>query len=326
MEPSGFEARLFLCIVLVSLWSTTIHAQDPVPGVWSTTVENDKWGRGSDSNYTHGTRITYSTEESPRWLSRIAGRLGCQRCTKPTLTEYEFGQEIYTPYGIYLPGPIEHDRPYAGWAYAKATLVAEHPTRNPRLSEFSRMGFQVGIVGPASLAEEAQKLLHKVSGLDAPLGWDHQLENEPGLVFSYSEGVRYGLSSDHGTRLRHVISPYVTGAIGNVSTYVGIGTEFTSHLMSANNKRNADEGWQFFANIEGRAVVRNLFLDGNTWSSSHSVEKKPLVAVATVGLQYRTERFGFRFARLFRSKEFEGQTLPSEYGSLTFWFSPGVAE
>ena len=322
MEPSGFEARLFLCIAVVLLWSTTLNAQDTVTGVWSTTVENDKWGRGSDSNYTHGTRINYRTEESPHWLKRIAGGLGCRRCTNPTSTEYEFGQEIYTPYGIYLPGLIEHDRPYAGWAYAKATLQTEHPTRNPRLGEFSKMGFQIGIVGPASLAEESQKLLHNLKGLDEPLGWDHQLNNEPGLVISYSKGIRYRLSPDSETRLNHVISPYITGEIGNVSTYVGIGTEFTSHLMSANRKRDTDEGWQFFANVEGRAVARNLFLDGNTWSSSHSVEKKPLVAVATVGLQYRAERFGFRFARFFRSKEFDGQVLPSQYGSLTFWLSP----
>ena len=322
MEPSGIRARLFLCIGTVLLWSTAVHAQDAVTGVWSTTVENDKWGRGSDNNYTHGTRITYRTENSPHWLTRIAGRLGCRSCTNPTSTEYEFGQEIYTPFGIYWPGPIEHDRPYAGWAYAKATLSAERPTRNSRLGEFSKMGFQVGIVGPASMAEEAQKLLHEMTGLDEPLGWDHQLNNEPGLVISYTHGVRYVLSSDSRARLNHVISPYVTGAIGNVATYVGIGTEFTSHLISAKSKRQSDEGWQFFANIEGRAVVRNLFLDGNSWSSSHSVAKKPLVAVATAGLQYRTERFGIRFSRLVRSKEFDGQAWPSEYGSLTFWFSP----
>ena len=79
MEPTVMRARLFLCIAIVLLWSTTLHAQDAVSGVWSTTVENDKWGRGSDSNYTHGTRITYRTEKSARWLTGIAARLGCRK-------------------------------------------------------------------------------------------------------------------------------------------------------------------------------------------------------------------------------------------------------
>src|SRR5256885_15874840 len=36
-------------------------------------------------------------------------------------------------------------------------------------------------------------------------------------------------------------------------------------------------GWYLFAGVDGRAIARNIFLDGNTWQTSRGVEKIPLV-------------------------------------------------
>lgn len=33
-------------------------------------------------------------------------------------------------------------------------------------------------------------------------------------------------------------------------------------------------GWYLFAGVEGRAVARNIFLDGNTFRDSRSVDKE----------------------------------------------------
>ncbi|WP_460994321.1 lipid A-modifier LpxR family protein, partial [Staphylococcus aureus] len=43
-------------------------------------------------------------------------------------------------------------------------------------------------------------------------------------------------------------------------------------------------GWYLFAGVDARAVARNIFLDGNTFKDSPSVDKFPLVADANAGL------------------------------------------
>jgi len=42
-------------------------------------------------------------------------------------------------------------------------------------------------------------------------------------------------------------------------------------------------GGYVFAGVEGRAVARDIFLDGNTFQKSPSVDKEPLVGELAVG-------------------------------------------
>jgi hypothetical protein len=63
--------------------------------------------------------------------------------------------------------------------------------------------------------------------------------------------------------------------------------------------------------------VRDIFLDGNSWRNSHSVSKEPLVGEAAVGVSAIFERWKLSFARVHRSREFEGQPSGHSYGSLS---------
>ena len=53
--------------------------------------------------------------------------------------------------------------------------------------------------------------------------------------------------------------------------------------QQARRSRNFDLGLYVFARAEGRAVARNIFLDGNTFGHSQSVDHKWLVADLSVG-------------------------------------------
>jgi hypothetical protein len=75
--------------------------------------------------------------------------------------------------------------------------------------------------------------------------------------------------------------------------------------------------WYLFAGLEGRAVLRNIFLDGNTFSDSHSVDKKPFVGDLQAGLAVQWGRFRFSYTEIFRSKEFEEQESADVFGSLS---------
>jgi hypothetical protein len=76
-------------------------------------------------------------------------------------------------------------------------------------------------------------------------------------------------------------------------------------------------GWYLFAGIEGRAVARNIFLDGNTFRGSRSVDKKHLVGDLQFGfvLDWSDVRLGY--THVLRSREFQAQESVDGFGSLS---------
>src|SRR3546814_8870959 len=96
------------------------------------------------------------------------------------------------------------------------------------------------------------------------------------------------------------VTPHLGAALGNVYTYGagGLTLRFGEDLPddygpprirpalpgSDYFRPTDDFGWYFFAGAEGRIVARNIFLDGNTFKDSHSVDKRPLVADLQAGI------------------------------------------
>jgi lipid A 3-O-deacylase len=76
-------------------------------------------------------------------------------------------------------------------------------------------------------------------------------------------------------------------------------------------------GWYLFAGLEGRAVARNIFLDGNTFQDSPSVDKRLFVGgvQAGVALTYHSTRLAY--THVFRTHEFSGQKNSDQFGALT---------
>ena len=72
-----------------------------------------------------------------------------------------------------------------------------------------------------------------------------------------------------------------------------------------------------FAVVTGRAIGRDIFLDGNTFRDSHSVDKGTLVGhlILEGSLVYR--RLKLSYAHVFQTREFEGQGDKHEFGSIS---------
>ena len=82
---------------------------------------------------------------------------------------------------------------------------------------------------------------------------------------------------------------------------------------------DGDFGIYGFVGAQGRAVARNIFLDGNSFRSSPSVDKEPLVA----DLQAGVSLFWLSGTRLdvsvmHRTEEFEGQHGGDAIGIVSF--------
>ncbi|MDY6852263.1 MAG: lipid A deacylase LpxR family protein, partial [Thermodesulfobacteriota bacterium] len=172
-------------------------------------------------------------------------------------------------------------------------------------------------------------------------GWEHQLDNEPGLMFAWQRSIRawaWRLENEMGLDF----IPHVGACLGNVHTYANMGGEarfglrlpgnFGSPLIRPGGVVNtpSDEtgahaskrwGWHMFAGTDGRAVARNIFLDGNTWKQSHRVEKKHFVADVYGGLSVRYKAVSLTYTHAFRTEEFNGQKDGQIFGSLNLTFS-----
>jgi len=348
---TGFHTSIYAAAVYVLLCGSA-----PPPSfaldrgdaktAWTFSIyfENDLFTH-TDQGYTNGTKLvwispdlsTYADIDTlPAWSLPIIRRLpfintvGLQRNIA-----FSVGQNMYTPQNTSRYELIENDRPYAGWLYGG---IAFHSKNTCHLDSFE---LQFGMVGPLSYAEETQKFVHKVRGFDQPNGWDNQLKNEPGLNVIAERKWRL-LTARKGFGYDAIT--HIGGAVGNVVTYANAGIairagwnvprDFGVSLIRPAGDTNApvDEhdprflgirgfGVHVFASVDARAVLRDIFLDGNTFEDSHSIDKKHVVTDFAAGLSVIYYRFKISYAQVYRTKEFRGQDGDHKFGSITVSFT-----
>ena len=252
---------------------------------------------------------------------------------------FSIGQKMFTPEDIANRNLIINDRPYAGWLYGD---IAFHSKNQRRLDTFE---IQMGLVGDISLAEEAQDLVHSIRGIDKANGWDNQLENEPGIALIYDRKYRIIRRTDIFKHLGFDTILHAGSAIGNVFTDLNSGGEFrigwnlptdfgsalirpagnTNAPTDANDPRYKEGKEAFsmylFAGANGRWVLRDIFLDGNTFSDSHSVDKKSLVGEFIVGSSIVIKNVKLSYTQIFRSTEFKGQKSGQSFGSISLSYT-----
>jgi lipid A 3-O-deacylase len=67
-------------------------------------------------------------------------------------------------------------------------------------------------------------------------------------------------------------------------------------------------------------VARDIFLDGNTWRDSRSVDREPLVGDASLGAVLVLPWVRLTYTHTFRSKEYEGQRDRAQLGAVSLSF------
>lgn len=249
-------------------------------------------------------------------------------------TSYAIGQSIFTPEDITRKDLVEDERPYAGWLYAAVGLISDHRVRDGSLQSkrLDSLELNVGVVGPASLTEETQSMVHRIVGSPQPKGWRNQLHNELGIMLVYDRQWQaqylsevWGLGVD--------LTPHVGGTLGNVMTSLSCGAtlRFGRDLPSDYGppsirpslpgsgffRPTQSFGWYLFVGLEGRFVAHSIFLDGNTFRSSHSVDREPWVGDVQAGLVLTWDDVRLSFTNIFRSDEFVGQKTSTEFGSIS---------
>ncbi len=335
-----------LAATVVALLPLPLLAQEKKPeiehGTLSVYMENDLFG-GTDRYYTSGVKIGWSSANLNKFSeSQVAAPLvpileilpfinteGYQRNFLLTL-----GQNIYTPDNTESVLPVEGDRPYAGWLYMGAGVAWKNESVRQSLV------LNVGVVGSWSFAQEAQRMVHDFRKLDHPKGWDNQLHNELGVTGVYLREWRWP-AHERRTGLNWEFIPHAGLVVGNVQTYANLGGELRAGLhlpddfgtaaigpasttstpvegAAAAERSRFDLGLYVFARVDGRAVARNIFLDGNTFGNSASVDHKWAVADLSVGAAVNYGNTKFAYALIYRTEEFYGQKGGQVFGTVSF--------
>lgn len=302
--------------------------------VWTFTLENDL-AANTDRYFTNGFRISRTSrvgDVPPTLLdvaSPLVGPIGTVRWN------IGLGQNMYTPEDITLVDPPLGDQPYAAWLYGTIGLINDVATGEGRRTQTS-VQLSLGVVGPSALGEQTQATVHDLIGSPDPQGWHTQLHDEPAVLLNLerrwvipSEPVFGGLRAD--------VAPHVGAALGNVFTHAagGLTVRFGepprfdygpprlqphtpgSEYFAPPDEEYGSFGWYVFAGVEGRAVARNIFLDGNTFRDSRSVDKEYFVGDLSAGLVLTFGDTRIAYTHVIRSKEFEGQTGPSVFGGIS---------
>ena len=111
------------------------------------TLENDTFLKKADNDYTHGTEFKYIKDNG--W-------------------QFKVQQNMYTPSDIKVKEHINGDRPYAGMLIGGIGKELFIDAKSP-WSHY--LEINAGVIGRASGAEQAQKMIHKILGCHEPMGW-----------------------------------------------------------------------------------------------------------------------------------------------------------
>ncbi len=297
-------------------------------GTLTLTYENDSF-IGEDDQYTNGIRLSWLSDvnDVPAFVRRAAEATMLFPGGGDARIEYAIGQNMYTPSDITLEFPPEDDRPYAGWLYGMVGIAVENGSR------LHQMDLKIGMVGPSSLAEDTQELIHDyVTNSPEPQGWDTQLPDEPTIQLTYQRSWR-GLGATELWGMDADFTPFSGLSVGTVYNYIEVGamSRLGSNLSldygppriqyspggTGYFVRQPGFEWYIFGGAVGRAIVHNIFLDGTVFEESRSVDKKYFIGEFLAGFALSWKDVRLAYTQVFRTPEFDGQDELEEYGSLT---------
>jgi len=336
-RPLRVAAGLLPLVACASVPAAEAEEQSRSPrSTVALTLENDVF-TGSDNNYSNGLGLTYQSAEFREyeegsfhrdWVEfwSFLPHIGDENCQ--VHAAWTLGQEIYTPDDLHAAPPAADDQPYAGVLFLDSTLYA----RTRKVTH--AWNLRLGLVGPASMAEETQEAVHRAIGSAIPQGWGAQLENEALVNVDYTVGYElYAHELSDATQLRFV--PMVGAALGNYFTGASVAayTELGWHLPPSIGLLSIRRGVDPFVDVEsgdlrpwslstyvgagGFAVGHYLPLDGTLTRDGPSVDSEPFVGFVSVGLTLRLSEFTLSYLLTTFGDAFETQRENTDYGTLS---------
>ena len=319
--------------------------------VWS---ENEAWVYGPEgiTNYSNGLQVSLSpttphepcaTDCSGQLFRRFVDFVNILEAksnspNKEIWLRYGLAHQFFTPDDIAIPTIQPDDRPYAGWLSTSLDIVNEaliHDTDGSDRRYRNSVGLRIGVVGPASFGEELQEFWHGVCDCKDPQGWDLQLGDELGFIYSLGHD-RQLIRNDISDGWSYDVIGSGQAAIGNIysglelSGIVRLGYRLSNRWSATtmadisydDSGNDSDPGFFLFAGLTGRYVARDIFVDGNTWRDSHSVNRTPFVSDQMLGMGIHWKQLELRLTVTRRTNQYRTQAGPVRFGSVVLVWKP----
>lgn len=317
-------AKLVLLFTLL-LTATFAHAQQeekqtaPAP-LLIINLGNDILGlQQSDRYLTSNLGAGAVVSDMPQLIEKIMSQ------GPNTLYAITLNQQMYTPEDIDASEVVPDDRPYAGWLFVR--LQSSDRTKNNLIIS----GIEVGVIGPASLAEDLQDVVHEWTDSTPPQGWDNQLQNELGINIIHLRAHNWRWDT---AKIDQEIVAHAGGSLGNVNTHAEVGglyrvginipddmaASFLGNSALGTRELNQRYSVYLFTAATGRYVLQDIFLDGNTFVDSHSVEKENLVGALKAGVVVGIKGLELGYAVSAVTKQFEQQNGAAHNGIVFLRF------
>ncbi|WP_227537938.1 lipid A deacylase LpxR family protein [Marinobacter vulgaris] len=290
---------------------------------------------GSDRGYTNGLKLSYLTataDDQQRKSSRVARGArdtldflpGLSSRTRDQALAFSLRQLMVTPADITAREPPLDDLPYAGYLSASTTLWSWNANR------ITGYGVHLGVVGPESGAEAAQKWVHKLTGSEEPNGWDYQLGTDVvgGVSAAHAQkllqsGSPESLEQEVSLLGSAMLSSFRTnarvGMVWRIGQHLPVnfvpdyaGTASTIGMPGALN--TGGEGWSVFIGV-GVAYVPYSYLDDN--SSPYQFDESLIQGQAGIGGTWQWNQL--QLAMILRATTGEEETNKDNfsYGTLS---------
>jgi hypothetical protein len=304
------------CLCAGPLAAQTRESPGIEPPTYSISLDNDflvGWavGHGTDFEYTHGAHVRIRGPH--RWR-----------------TEFEIGQELYTPRWN-LDFVLEGARPHAGLLYGAArTYFSAAGLRH----QVTVLG---GVIGPAAGGEPLQRFMHHVFPTMQRLGWEHQIETTPALQLAWTaERPLLALTALPGPVIHMELTPQLE---------LQGGTLYRSAQAAARAELTLGSAWPFrqsgahrapgtpassvtlprgaaitlWARAGTRWVQHNALLTdrvyGDTQPSTVPLSRIPNY---TLGIALRLGRYAIEYSGTRRGREYAWEPTSFTYGTLSF--------
>jgi hypothetical protein len=305
--------------VFVLLGATIAPAQ--TPHTLSLRVDNDAFDfwmapyNRPDEEYTSGVRLTYDGAATPWWWWSFLDRgAACtdrvQRCRS---SRAELGQDIYTPSAsANQPLPKPGSRANAGWLYLSQSARWLQSARSDELT------LTLGVTGPPSLARFTQTFFHGMAPeFNRPTDWNRQIRFEPGAILGFEH--RESLVALYAGPLGFDVLPSVSIKAGNVETSAGTGllTRIGWNLPHPWLSQSVPASVTVSAGVSGRAVLRDIFLDGNTVEPDYRVGHEPVVGAGELGVELRIRAFTLGYRVVDESRSYTAGPRWHPWASMT---------
>jgi hypothetical protein len=303
-------------LLIFGFLSAAVFAQKPVEiGLIS---DNDLWTSPvSDHYYTNGVEF----------FLRYLGTRQTDKLAK-SITEFRVGQYMYNPQSPNAEEIIYHDRPFAGYLFAEAGVNKFYLNES-----VLKVNLQAGVVGPESLAEDFQKLIHNTFGYDPVRGWKYQIQTTYALqanVFyskkllpqAFNEKVDFHIQGD--LNVGTIWMGASIGPMARISFKKPLLPIYDSALHGASLNRNPEafkDQQEFFLYLNPCIQYQNYdaTIQGSMFNDESPVTFSllPFRFNAEAGIKYRKNHWNYSYSFNYRGKELTNNVIEGYfYGAI----------